>query len=164
MTIISLDSIVFITLGAFFGLLDVLGSVSLFSTKLGRHFTIFIYLFGPLISPLFLGLLLYGYWYNGLDLVLQVTEALPFLSLYFSVFILDSFYYHVFSSTDLFCCFLLSVSKPNQLIFHLRYDTSVLKIFIWFFFIVSIWLVEIDLWLYIPLSPRIFIIAVFCCC
>ena len=125
---------------------------------------LFIYLFGPLISPLFLGLLLYGYWYNGLDLVLQVTEALPFLSLYFSVFILDSFYYHVFSSTDLFCCFLLSVSKPNQLIFHLRYDTSVLKIFIWFFFIVSIWLVEIDLWLYIPLSPRIFIIAVFCCC
>ena len=123
----------FIIWGAFFfWLLDVLGSGSLFSTKLGRHFTIiysigffFFFLFSPLISPLFLGLLLYGYWYNGLDLVSQVTEALPFLSLYFSVFVLDSFYYHVFSSTDLFCCFLWSVIKPNQLVFHLRYDTSV---------------------------------------
>ena len=140
-----------------FWLLDVLGSVRLFSTKLGRHFTIiyfiagfFFFFFGSLFSPLFLGLLLYGYWYNGLDLVLQVTEALPFFSLYFSIFILDSFHYHVFSFPDLFCCVLSSVCKPNQLIFHLRYDTSVSKIFIWFFFIVSIWPVEIDLWLYIP--------------
>lgn len=50
----------------------------------------------------------------------RLTEALLFFGLYFSVFILDSFYYHVFSFTDLFWCFLWSVSKPNQLIFHLR--------------------------------------------
>ena len=32
----------------------------------------------------------------------RLTEVLLFFGLYFSVFILDSFYYHVFSFTDLF--------------------------------------------------------------